>query len=106
MKSRLSAWETKDSILQAIKKSVGIVAAEETPSLTGEFVGETHRLRKCTQTHPLANPHLKGHKPLVGSEGSDRKWDKSEASSIVPSLTPPSQTAPAQQKKKKKKNKS
>ena len=28
------------------KRSVGIVAVGETPSLTGEFVGETHRVLK------------------------------------------------------------
>ena len=35
-------------------------AAGETPSLTGEFVGETHRGLECTQTHPLGNQHQKG----------------------------------------------
>ena len=32
----------------------------ETPSLTGEFIGETHRVREHTQTHPPRNEHHKG----------------------------------------------
>ena len=35
-------------------------AAGETPSLTGEFVGETHRVLECTQNHPPGNQHQKG----------------------------------------------
>ena len=36
------------------------MAAGETPSLTGEFVGETHRVLECTQTDPHGNQHQKG----------------------------------------------
>ena len=32
----------------------------ETPSLTGEFVGEAHRALEHTQTHPPRNKHQKG----------------------------------------------
>ena len=32
----------------------------ETPSLTEEFVGETHRALERIQTHPLGNEHQKG----------------------------------------------
>ena len=33
----------------------------ETPRLTGEFVGETHRVPECTQTyHPPGNQQQKG----------------------------------------------
>ena len=31
----------------------------ETPSLTGEFIGETHRVLECTQAHPPTNQHQK-----------------------------------------------
>ena len=48
-----------------------VVAAGETPSHTGEYVGGTHRMLEYTQAHPPGNQHLKGHNPLVGSEGSD-----------------------------------
>ena len=34
-------------------------AAGETPSLTGEVVGETHRGLERTQAHPLGNQHQK-----------------------------------------------
>ena len=35
-------------------------AAGETPSLTGEVVGETHRGLECAQAHPLGNQHQRG----------------------------------------------
>ena len=35
-------------------------AAEETPSFTGEFVGETHRGLERTQAHPPGNWHKEG----------------------------------------------
>ena len=38
----------------------GEAAAGETPSLTGEFVGETQQVLECTQTHPPGNWHQKG----------------------------------------------
>ena len=34
--------------------------AGETPSFTGQFVGETHRVLGHTQTHPPRNQHQKG----------------------------------------------
>ena len=40
-----------------MKKSVGVKAAGETPSLTEEFVGETYRVLECTQAHPPGNQH-------------------------------------------------
>ena len=39
---------------------MGLVVAGEIPSLTGEFIGETHRVLKCTQAHPPGNQHQKG----------------------------------------------
>ena len=39
---------------------MGVAVVGETPSLTGEFVGETHRVLECTQTHPPRNQHQKG----------------------------------------------
>ena len=32
----------------------------KTPSLTGEFTGETHRILESTQTHSPGNQHQKG----------------------------------------------
>ena len=42
-----------------LSKPVGVEAARETLSLTGEFVGETHRVLECTQAHPPGNQHQK-----------------------------------------------
>ena len=39
---------------------MGIEVARETSILTGGFIGETHRVLECTQTHPLGNQHQKG----------------------------------------------
>ena len=50
---------------------MGVVAAGETPSFTGEPIGEMHGVLECTQTHPPGNHHQEGHNPLVGSEGND-----------------------------------
>ena len=75
--------EIKPQILW-LKKPVKVVSVGETPSFTGEFVGETHRALECTQNYPPRNQHQKG--PISG--GSDWKMAKSRASSIVPSQTP------------------
>ena len=37
-----------------------VVVVGRTPSLTGEFVGETHRVLEHTQTHPPRDQHKKG----------------------------------------------
>ena len=39
---------------------MGVEAAGETPSLTGELVGEIHRVQEHTQAHPPGNQHQKG----------------------------------------------
>ena len=39
---------------------MGVEEAGETLSLTGEFVGETHRVLELTQTYPPRNQHQKG----------------------------------------------
>ena len=44
-----------------MKTPVGVEAATgETPSLTGEFVGETHGGLECAKAHPLGNQHQRG----------------------------------------------
>ena len=44
-----------------MKTPVGVEALEgEIPSLTGEFVGETHRGLERAQAHPLGNQHQRG----------------------------------------------
>ena len=44
-----------------MKTPVGVeVAAGEIPSLTGEFVGEIHRVLEHAQAHSLRNQHQRG----------------------------------------------
>ena len=43
-----------------LKKPVGVQAAEETPSLTGELIGETHSVLEYIQNLPPGNQHQKG----------------------------------------------
>ena len=45
------------------------MAAGETPSLTGEFVGETHRGLEHAQAHPRGNQHQRGPVSLWVEEG-------------------------------------
>ena len=53
-------------------KTVGVVAAGETPRLTGEFIGETHRVLEHTQARPPTRKSApEGPNLLVGSRGSD-----------------------------------
>ena len=60
MQPRFPAQGNKASNLR-LKTPVGIeVVAGETPSLTGQFLGETHRVLDCTQAHPPWNQHQKG----------------------------------------------
>ena len=41
-------------------KPVGVVVVGETPSLTRDVVGETHRVLECTQTHLPKSQYQKG----------------------------------------------
>ena len=53
---RIPAQENKASKLLA----VGVLAAGTTPTLTGDFPGETYRVLEHTQTHPPVNQHQNG----------------------------------------------
>ena len=53
---RNPGFQIKPQNLQ-LKKPVGIEAARETPSITGEFVRETHRVLECTHTRTPRNQH-------------------------------------------------
>ena len=55
---RVPAWGNKASE-PLPEKPVGVEAAGETPSLTGEVIGETHRVLEHTQTHLLRNQRQK-----------------------------------------------
>ena len=57
---RAPAWGNKASNL-SLKTPVGVgAAARETPSLTGEVVGETHRGLEYAQAHPLGSLRQRG----------------------------------------------
>ena len=58
--TRFQCGEIKPQSL-CLKIAVGVEAAVgETPSFRGEFLGETHRVLECTQTHPPRNQHQNG----------------------------------------------
>ena len=59
-------------------------AAGETPSLTGELVGETHRVLELTQTHPPGNQHQKGPVCLWVAEEVTEIWQRVEQVSFFP----------------------
>ena len=60
-----------------LKKLVGVAAAGETPILTGEFIGDSHRVLVCTQNHAPGNQHQKGPLCLWVMGKSDLKQGKS-----------------------------
>ena len=69
---------------------MGVAVAGETPSPTGKFGGETHRVLEHTQARPPTRTSApEGPNLLVGSRGNKLKPVESRASGIVPSLTPP-----------------
>ena len=56
MLPRVPTGENKASKPLAVK-SVGVKVAGKTPSLTEEFVGETHRVLECIKTDSTWNQH-------------------------------------------------
>ena len=65
-------------------KTVGVVAAGETPSLTGEFVGETHRLLERTQAHPPRNQDQQGPLCLWVAGEVTESWLRAKQVSLFP----------------------
>ena len=65
------------------------VAAGETPSLIGEFVGETHRGLEHAQAHPLGNQHQKGPLSLWVAGEVTENWQRVEQSPLLPLRTLP-----------------
>ena len=59
MKHRVPVQGNKAS-KPVTEKTVGVEVGGETPSLTGEFLGETHRVLEYTQAHPPGNQHQEG----------------------------------------------
>ena len=72
---------------------MGVAAAGETASLTGESIGGAHQVLECTQAHLPRNKHqghtLKGTIYLWKAGEVTESKSESQPSGIVPSLTPP-----------------
>ena len=56
---RVPVWEKKTSKALTVKP-MGVAAVGKTPSPTGEFIGETHRVLEHTENHPPGNQCQKG----------------------------------------------
>ena len=56
----------------------------DTPSLTGEFIGETHKVLECTQTHTPRNQHQKGPICLWVVAGGTESWQRAEQAALFP----------------------
>ena len=64
---------------------MGVEAAEgETLSLTGELLGETHRVPERTQTHPLRNQRQKGPLYLWVAGEVTESWQRAEQVPLLP----------------------
>ena len=63
---------------------MGVETAGKIPSLTGEFIGETHRVLEYTKTHPPRNQHQKGPIHLwVVEKVTERQW-RAEQAALFP----------------------
>ena len=58
--------------------------AGETSILTGEFVGETHRVLECTQAHLPRNQHQKGPICLWVAEEVNESRPRAEQTALFP----------------------
>ena len=72
-------------------------AAGETPSLTGEGVGETHRGLGRAQAHALGNQHRRGPICLWVAKGVTEIQQKVEQVPLLPLSPSPTYSVTAQQ---------
>ena len=63
---------------------MGVEAVGEISSLTGEFLGETHRVLECTQTNPPRNQHQKCPVCLWVARKVTENWQRVEQVSLFP----------------------
>ena len=81
-----------------MKTPLGVeAAAGETPSLTGESVGETHRGLERAQAHPLGNQHQRGPLYLWVVEGVAEIQQRAEQAPLLPLSPFPTYSVTAQQ---------
>ena len=74
---RVPVWRNRASKPLTITP-VGVEVVGETPSLTGQFIGETHMVLECTQTHPPGNQHQKSTICLYVAEEVTESWPRAE----------------------------
>ena len=72
-------------------------AAGDTPSLTGEFVGETHRGLERSQAHPLGKQHQRDPIWLWVAEGVTEIQQRLEQVRLLPLGSSPMYSTTAQQ---------
>ena len=60
------------------------MVAGETPSLTGEFIAETHRVIECAQIHPPGNQQQKGPICLWVVAEVTEIWQRAEQTALFP----------------------
>ena len=76
---------------------MGVEAAVgETPGLTVDYVGETHRGLEHAQAHPLGNLHQRGPIGLWVVEGVTENQQRVEQAPLLPSGTSPTYSVTAQ----------
>ena len=63
---------------------MAVAVAGETPSLTGEFVGQTHRVLERTQTHPPGIKHQKGPICLWVAGEVTESWPRAWQAALFP----------------------
>ena len=80
---RVLAWGNKAS-KPLTENTCFEAAGGETPSLTGEFAGETHRVLEHTQTRPPGNQHQKGPICLWLVEEVTESWLRAEQVPLFP----------------------
>ena len=71
--------------------------ARETASLTGEFIGEAHRVLECTKTQPPGNQHQKGPICLWIVEEVTESQPRAQQVSLFPLWTLPTYSSTTQQ---------
>ena len=77
---------------------MGVPVVGEIPSLTGEFVGETHRVLEHTQNQPPGNQHQKGLPCLwIVGEVTDSRL-RAEQAALFPLGPSPTGSATKQQR--------
>ena len=80
-----------------MKTTVGVEdAMGETPSLTGEVIGETHRGLECAQAHLLGNQHQRGPIWLWVAEGVTEIQQRVEQVPLFPLKPSPTYSITAQ----------